>query len=408
MKFKLLLYLVFLGLSGYSQEEIVIGKTSALYSEILTEERPLDIHLPDGYEESDKAYPVLFLLDSHYNFKHAVGTVEYLNLNRIIPQMIIVGIRNTNRNRDLSPPSPELDQTEKERLGLTGAADNFMAFIEKELMPHIKENYKAAPYEVIVGHSLGGLFSNYIFLKNPNLFDAYITISPSLWYPNETISQDFEKAFADQSDLSAAFYMSLADENKGTMRGDVLKLSGKFHNYMNAHPEADLRFKYEPMPEESHGSIGLPSIYFGLKFIFEPIQYEIPRTKEEILVQGGPEGAINKAMDYFQQLSEKYGFEVTNEYALIDLGYAFLRLDEFKEDSVKAFKLNAEEHPNSYDAYSTLGMAYEELGEFQKAKTNYEKALELVMQTDNPEWEFYQADLDNINKKIQGETDAGE
>ena len=197
--------------------------------------------------------------------------------------------------------------------------------------------------------------------------------------------------------------MTLANENKGTMRGDVLKLSGKFNNYINAHPETDLRFKYEPMPEESHGSIGLPSIYNGLKYIFEPTQYEAPETKEEIIAQGGPEGALDKAVEYFAQLSQKYGFKVTNEYALIDLGYNLLGVDEFKEDSVKAFKLNVEEHPGSYDAYSTLGMAYEELGEFEKAKLNYKKAYNMVKEDGNFEWEFYKADLDRVEKKLEKE-----
>lgn len=408
-KFNLLFTFILLSFSGYCQQDIVIGKSINIYSEILDEDRKLEIHLPESYNgDSDKTYPVLYLLDSYYNFSHAVGTVEYLYLNRLIPEMIIVGIRNTNRNRDLSPNSSELSQEERDRLGTIGGADNFMAFLEKELKPYINENYNAAAFDVIVGHSLGGLFNTYCFFKQPELFDAYLTISPSLWYQNDLISKEFEEVFEDPSDLSAIFYMTLATENKGTMRGDVLKLSGKFKNYINAQKEADLRFKYEPMPEESHGSIGLPSIYFGLRFIFEPTQYEIPRTKEEIMAQGGPEGAVDKAVQYFAQLSQKYGFKATNEFALIDLGYAFLRLDEFRKDSVKPFKLNVEEHPDSYDAYSSLGMAYEELGELEKARSNYEKALELVKQTEDPEWEFYQADLDNLKKKIDSKIQAGE
>ncbi len=407
-KFNLLILLILLCFSGYGQQDIVIGQSVNLHSEILNENRKLDIYLPKDYQESDKTYPVLYLLDSDYNFKHAVGTAEYLFLNRRIPQMIIVGIRNTRRNRDLSPDSPELSKEERDRLGIIGGADNFMAFLDKELKPHIDKNYKSAPFDVIVGHSLGGLFNTYTFFKQPDLFDAYLTISPSLWYPSEVISQEFEEAFNKPSDLRATFYMTLANENKGTMRGDVLKLSGKFNNYINAHPEADLRFKYEPMPEESHGSVGLPSIYHGLRYIFEPTQYEVPETKEEIIAQGGPEGALDKAIAYFEQLSQKYGFKITNEYALIDLGYNFLGVDEFKEDSVKAFKLNVEEHPDSYDAYSTLGMAYEELGEFEKAKPNYEKALKMVKETGNFEWEFYQADLERVEKILQKETEAAE
>ncbi len=403
MKFNLLFTLVLLCFSGYGQQDIVIGQSVNLHSEILNENRKLDIYLPEGYEESDKTYPVLYLLDSDYNFKHAVGTAEYLFRNRRIPQMIIVGIRNTRRNRDLSPDSPDLSKQERDRLGIIGGAGNFMAFLDKELKPHINKNYQAAPFDVIVGHSLGGLFNTYCFFEQPSLFDAYLTISPSLWYPSKVISQDFEEAFNKPSDLSATFYMTLANENKGTMRGDVLKLSGKFNNYINAHPETDLRFKYEPMPEESHGSIGLPSIYNGLKYIFEPTQYEAPETKEEIIAQGGPEGALDKAVEYFAQLSQKYGFKVTNEYALIDLGYNLLGVDEFKEDSVKAFKLNVEEHPGSYDAYSTLGMAYEELGEFEKAKLNYKKAYNMVKEDGNFEWEFYKADLDRVEKKLEKE-----
>ena len=400
MKLYFIISLLLFSLLGYSQNTINIGETITIHSEILNEDRMLDIHLPKNYEE-DKMYPVLYLLDSFYNFSHCVGSVEYLRLNRLIPDMIVVGIRNTNRNRDLSPDSPELSMEERKRMGTPGQADNFMTFLEKELIPHMEKTYKVAPYKVIAGHSLGGLFNVYTFFKKPELFDAYITISPSLWYPNELISQGFEKAFNDPSELRVTFYMTLANENKGTMRGNVLKLSGEFKNYINAHKEADLRFQYEPMPEESHGSIGLPSVYNGLRFIFEPTQYEIPRTKEEINALGGPERAIEKAVTYFNQLSAKYGFEVTNEYALTDLGYAFLRLEELKEYSVNAFKANVDAHPDSYDAYSALGMAYEELGELQKAKYNYEKALRLVKETGNPEWEFYQADLKNLEKKIK-------
>lgn len=404
MKFNLLIGLIILSFPSYSQNEITIGKTETIHSELLNEDRILEIHLPKGYEESDKTYPILYLLDSYYNFSHTVGSVEYLQLNRLIPDMIVVGIRNTNRNRDLSPDSPELSKEERVRMGTTGEADNFMAFLEKELISHVEKTYKAAPYRVIVGHSLGGLFNVYTFFKKPELFDAYLTISPSLWYPNELISSNFERVFNNPSELSATFYMTLANENKGNMRGNVLKLSGEFNNYINTHKEADLRFKYEPMPDESHGTIGLPSIYSGLRFIFEPTKYKIPRTQEEIMAQGGPEAAIEKAVNYFDGLSEKYKFKVTNEYALTDLGYAFLKLEELKVYAVNAFEANVEAHPDSYDAYSTLGMAYEELGELQKAKSNYEKALRMVMETEDPEWEFYKADLENLEKKIEAET----
>ena len=78
-----------------------------------------------------------------------------------------------------------------------------------------------------------------------------------------------------------------------------------------------------------------------------------------------------------------------------------MRIEEFKTYSINAFKANVDAHPNSYDAYSDLGSAYEELGELQKAKHNYQKALRLVKESGDPEWELYQVDLDNLEKKIK-------
>ncbi|WP_438711328.1 tetratricopeptide repeat protein [Aquimarina muelleri] len=73
--------------------------------------------------------------------------------------------------------------------------------------------------------------------------------------------------------------------------------------------------------------------------------------------------------------------------------------------AVDVFKANLEAHPDSYDAYSMLGMAYENIGELQKAKDNYKIALNMVMKTDNFEWEAYKTDVDKIENKIKAKID---
>lgn len=321
MRCSFLLVLLFFGITATAQNDISIGHTESLYSELMQEERKLDIHLPQNYDTTKKTYPVLYLLDSYYNFKHVVGTVEYLILNRKIPDLIIVGIRNTNRSRDLTPDASEIGEYHQKRLGTTAGADAFLSFIEKELIPHIEDNYRASPYRILEGHSLGGLFCVYTIFQKPELFSSHLIISPSLWYTNKTIEQALEDVFPNPDPLkNTSYYVSLATENGGTMRGNIYKLNGEFANYSNAHKDANIRYKYEPMPLESHGSLGLPSTFFGLRYIFEPTQYEVPSTPEAIEAQGGPQQALTKTLDYFNQLSEQYGFEVTNEYALIDLG----------------------------------------------------------------------------------------
>ena len=101
---------------SFSQNDISIGKSEILHSDILNEDRQLEIHLPKNYNNSDKEYPVMYLLDSYYNFTHTVGVTEFLYLNRLIPEMIIVGVRNTHRNRDLTTDSSQLSKEQKDRI----------------------------------------------------------------------------------------------------------------------------------------------------------------------------------------------------------------------------------------------------------------------------------------------------
>ncbi len=398
MRFKLVFLLLIVGFTAFGQQDIVIGKTITFHSKIQNEDRLLDIHLPENYENSQKSYPVMYLLDSYYKFDKAVGTLQSLVLNELIPDMIIIGVRNTRRNRDLTPGTEILDEASKKRLPNAGGADRFTDFLRQELIPYVNKNYRTAPYKILVGHSLGGLFNAYIFFKDPELFEAYLTISPSLWYENEIFKKDLDEVLKDHEDISSKFYMSIANEG-GTMLGNTYILAGKFTSYIKEHKDVDLKFKFDPMFEYTHGTVSYPSIYNGLKFIFKDLRYEVPKTKKEILAKGGPEKVMADVEEYYSKLSEKYGFEVSRENAMTDLGFALMNEPEFLDAAVEVFKYNTEHYPDSFDAYSTLGMVYEKTGNIEKARKNYEKALELVKQTGDPEWEFYQIDLDNLNSK---------
>ncbi len=396
MKYKLLLVLILLSFLGHSQQKINIGVTESIHSGILGEDRLLDIHLPEGYEKDQKTYPVLYLLDSFYNFDHAVGTVNYLILNELIPEMIIVGVRNTRRNRDLTPQSDKLKQRNIDRLPNRGGADQFINFLSKELIPFVENNYRAAPYKILVGHSLGGLFNAYSFYKEPELFNAYLTISPSLWYQNDLLEKDLDEILTDKKDFNSKFYLTIANEG-GTMLGNTYKLVGKFKSYIAEHKEVELKFEFDPMFELTHGSIGLPAIFNGLKFIFEDLQYEVPSNKENIIAQGGPQMVIKTISDYYAELSKTYGFKISDERTMSRLGYTLLKEEDFQEAALQVFKTNTENYPESFSAFRNLGGAYKKIGDIEKARENYEKALKLIKETDDPEWEFFQTDLENLN-----------
>lgn len=150
-------------------DKISIGTIDKVYSPTLKEERKIWIYNPANGNNTEH-FPVLYLLDAEDYFFATVGIIKQMTGRW--PSMIVVGITNTNRSRDLTPTS---DNTPN-----SGGGSQFMRFIEKELMPHIDSLYPTAPYRLFSGHSLGGLTVINTLITNPKLFNAYIAIDPSL------------------------------------------------------------------------------------------------------------------------------------------------------------------------------------------------------------------------------------
>ena len=117
MKFRkdsIMLFLVMCFLMvGHSQAQdnsLVIGNIDSIYSSILNEKRAVWVHVPSTttstiFSAQDR-YPVIYLLDGDAHFYSVVGLMHQLsqvNGNTICPEMMVVGIPNTDRTRDLTP-----------------------------------------------------------------------------------------------------------------------------------------------------------------------------------------------------------------------------------------------------------------------------------------------------------------
>ncbi len=162
-------------------DNIVIGEIVTIQSKVLDEERELLIYKPVGYDQSQEKYPVLYLLDAHLKFHFCTGIVWSLRRYGRIPKMLVVGILNTDRNRDFTP-TKVLNPTE-------GGADNFIEFMKYELIPYIDKNYRTQPFRILYGSSLCGMFTIYTLLTAPDTFMAYIASSPSLWWEEGSLLQ---------------------------------------------------------------------------------------------------------------------------------------------------------------------------------------------------------------------------
>src|SRR6201988_4529086 len=135
-------------------------KRFALKSAVLGEERFILVRTPAGYETNKLRYPVLYMTDGDAHMGHTASTIEFLTQNGRLPDLIVVGITNTDRTRDLTPvKSTAKNPAGQLQFPTSGGADTFLKFIETELIPEIEKDYRVPPYRILAGHSLGGLFA---------------------------------------------------------------------------------------------------------------------------------------------------------------------------------------------------------------------------------------------------------
>lgn len=180
-----------LGLSAQTSERVaplIIGDTFTIDSKVLGETRRINVYLPPGYNDSsDLRVPVLYMPDGGLaeDFLHIAGLVQISVINGTMRPFLLVGIENTERRRDMTGPTENDD--DKKIAPRVGGSLVFRKFIRDELMPEIRKRYRTTDETAIVGESLAGLFVVETFLLEPELFETYIAIDPSLWWNNQKL-----------------------------------------------------------------------------------------------------------------------------------------------------------------------------------------------------------------------------
>src|SRR3954447_11335145 len=152
--------LVLISSAAIAQPPTGTVRRFTIKSTVLGEDRIILVRTPVGYETSKLSYPVLYMTDGDNHIGHTASTIEFLTQNGRIPELIVVGVTNTDRTRDLTPAkSSDKDADGKLRFPTSGGADNFLKFFETELIPEVEKQFRVLPYRIFAGHSLGGLFA---------------------------------------------------------------------------------------------------------------------------------------------------------------------------------------------------------------------------------------------------------
>jgi predicted alpha/beta superfamily hydrolase len=389
--------------------QVVIGKTDSVYSAILKEERPVWVYLPDGYKAGKDPYPVIYLLDAEWNFAAFTGMVHELSEvigNTVYPKCIIVSIPNTDRTRDLTPTHATTGPDGKYMDGLqtSGGGENFTAFLQKELMPHIDSAYRTTPYKVLVGHSFGGLTAMNIFVNHTEMFNSYLVIDPSMWWDSRKLLNQTKVALNQHRFEGKSLYLGIANTmtfgmDTGSVQKDTsfgfgghIRSILLLRDALQANNSNGLHWSYKYYAGDSHGSVPLISEYDGLHFLLGFYDFP-PGFSGSILDKNAIKNLGKLISDHYENISKHLGYTVLPpEEMLKGMGFYLLSFGSTK-NALSLFSLNVKNYPNSAGALETMGDYYASQKDNDKAAEYFKKSLAL---SENPE---VRKKLDGLAKK---------
>ncbi|CAG5069398.1 hypothetical protein DYBT9623_02134 [Dyadobacter sp. CECT 9623] len=391
MKYLFLLFPAFAPFWAFSQDKnlVVIGKVDSIHSNILGENRNILVHVPDGGDGlySKKRYPVVYVLDGESHFNSVTGMIQQLsavNGNSVVPQMIIVGIRNTQRKRDMTPTRivddlPFMDSAYSRN---TGGGNAFLSFIEKELIPHIDSLYPTAPYKMLIGHSFGGLVVMNALNTRPKLFNSYICIDPSMWYDHMNFLKTTKTAFSAQQYVGVSLYLGIANTMSETMRfatvsADTSVASKHIRSiisldkHIKATPQNGLRYKSKFYSDDTHSSAPFITEYDGLRFIFDAFQMKLT---EPDLESNSPKLA-DKIVKHYANVSKQMGYKVLPPEEMVNsMGYEAMQRRHLVTAG-SLFKLNTINYPTSWNVFDSYGDYLSAQNDKAGAIAQFEKSL---------------------------------
>jgi predicted alpha/beta superfamily hydrolase len=350
------------------QRAIEMGQQHLLRSRVMNETRRILVTLPETYDRTVIGYPVLFVLDGSSHILHATATTRFLAAARNrVPEMIVVAVPNTNRNRDLTPGP---------------GASHFERFISEELIPWVDSIYRTVPHRLILGYSLGGSFVTHALLNRPELFDVYVAVSAPLWR-YDSLARDMRVGLPRAARAGKAIHLAVGGDETAQLRGGMIEFVRALGPPDSS---AGLRWSFTDLPAEDHSSTSMRSLYAALDTHYA--SYRFPFFWEEI-VELDSVGGLAGVEAHYRRVGERFGlravppearilavarlfgregrhadaialarsyrkdYPLASEQIVNGAGYDLLRRGEVSR-AVEFFRENANAFPDSPNAHDSL------------------------------------------------------
>jgi len=355
------------------------GYRYSLNSNVLSEQRELLIHLPKGYEESDKKYPVIYLLDGNGHFRHATTSITYLQSNNLMPEVIIVGITNQpgKRNRDLGEGS-----------------EKFWSYIKSEVASVVEKNYRTSGHKTIFGHSMAGAFVMEGFLDDHSWFDSYIAASPGM---EMELFDKYTEYFSHKNTQlkniqEQSFFFSMAGiPAEGKENVDI---ATNLDILFKRKAPDNFNWGYRFLPQQVHMTTPSLTFYEGITQTFFDYQAPAISSYQEYMKLGGMKGLEQ----HYQKLAIKYqtkpGVPDQTVRRLANVVFD----DGHKDEAIKMLITNTQKFPESFRAFIFLARIYEQNKQAEESLTSFKKALVLAKQQNSRGVGYIEGEIKRMTK----------
>ncbi len=282
-----------------------------------------------------------------------------------IPEMIVVGIANVDRNRDYTPTFAP-NQREVLEFPTSGKAEIFLEFLREELIPLLEERYRTHPFRVLAGWSLGGLLTIHGFLYHPGFFSAYLAISPSLWWDEDLYVERTKSLLSQGKVTNKPLVVTIGSEEGGDIGRSV---RDGFIPLLKSHSKKISRFKAVELPGEDHSFGPYKAIFEGLRTLYS----------DDVIPQETIGKGVDAVYSFYRNLSEKYGYEVP----IPESTYSQLASSMYKQgqesQALEIARTYVQEYPESSYAHFYLGVRYQKAQLLELAQEYVQKALEIEL-----------------------------
>lgn len=295
----------------------------AVPSEIFNGERKIKILKPRNYKSNkQKTYPLVLVLDGDYMFEPVSGMVDYLSFWDQMPEALVVGIKqNQSRYSDtqINPADGFPDRPAKK----------FMDFIQKELVPMLREEYRLAPFTVMVAKDVNANLASFFLMQRNVWIDAFISINPAY---SSLIVKNLKDRISLQPKHNFYYVATIPGKNQRTYNEavgnqvvDSLFTDNEFAHFEKAH-----------FPDQDEYGVVAKAIPDGLQFVFrdyrlldaEELIADVEETnssadevdEDGVALEEEERDLVNivdKLQEKYDRIEEIYGIEM--EIRIVDI-----------------------------------------------------------------------------------------